>query len=411
MLQYGLHACASDFLMDEDHIWFVPFGYRYLCCYNLQQNKIENKIRIPVENNMPVLYGSMMKSGSKIILIPYDADCAIAYCVIDGKITKFSEGGIREERYLACCVENDNVWMIPWIRKTSEVQDVFIKKINLYDGKAEFLKAFPKNTVPNDRGERWLFNGSCVYIEDSIYIGYRNYLLRIDLCNGCREAYAVGSDKAIYTTMCQISNERLCMMDIYGNVVIWDRKSGQLAAEIKNESICLKKLGVPNGHGYREKYRSSVVYRNECVWFFPSHADKVLQLNLKNNMLSEAWFSGDICGNVMERPDSCGQFSKAYIRGDYLYVWNLWNESFFIIDLRYHKIERKYIEVGLSSDEFCPVFWKYMEENEGICREGALGTDGLNLFIRSICSEEYDRYGKNRKSIGKCGAKIWYMQK
>lgn len=389
MRQYGLNAYASDFVIDEENIWFVPFGYSYLCCYNLKQKRMEKRIRLPIENNKPVLYGNMVKSGSRMILIPSEADATVVYDKADGKITKFLVDEIKEDIYCACCVENDNVWMIPWIRRTNEVQDVFVKKINLYDGRIAFLEAFPKNTEPKDRGERWLLNGNCVCVENSIYIGYRNYIIKIDLCNGCREAYIVDGDKVIYTTMCMVDDERLCMMDIYGNVIIWNRKKEQLAAEIKNENICLEMLGFPNGYGHREGYGSSVVYRNEFVWFIPSHANKVLQLDIKNNVLSEAWFSSDICGDVMERPDACGQFSKAHIRGDYLYVWNLWNESFFIIDIRFHKVERRRIETGLSSDEFCSMFWKYM--GKGICREELLGADGLNLLIQSICSDKYDR--------------------
>lgn len=402
MLQYGVNACASDFMIDEENIWFVPFGYNYLCCYNLNQKRMERRIRLPVENSKSVLYGSIVKSGNRIILIPLEAEAAIVYDISDGKITKFLVDKNKEDIYRACCVANDNVWMIPWLRRANSVQDVFINKINLYDDKIEFLEAFPKNTIPKDRGEKWLLNGNCVCIENSAYFGYRNYIIKIDLYNGCRETYVVGGSKTIYTTICVVDNERLCMMDIYGNVIIWNRKREQITSDIKNESICLKMLGFPNGHGHREGYGSSVVYRNEFVWFIPSHADKVLQLDLKNNMLSEAWFSSDICGNVMERPDSCGQFSRAHIKGDYLYVWNLWNEAFFIIDIRSHKVERRCIEVGLGSDECCPMLWKYMEENEGICHEEILGVDGLQLFIHSICSDKYDR----RKMYENVGAKI-----
>lgn len=386
-MQYGLNAYASDFVVDEENIWHVPFGYNYLCCYNFKQKKMEKRISLPVENNKPVLYGGIVKSKSKLILIPWKADSVIVYDMVDGKITKLFTNEFGEEIYRAYCVENDDVWMIPWIRRTDDVQDAFIKKINLYDGRIEFLEAFPTNTIPKDRGERWLLNGNCVCIENSIYIGYRNYIIEIDLFNGSRGAYAVGDDKTIYTTMCKINDELLCMMDVYGNVIIWNRADRKLVEKIKNESICLKMLGFPNGHGHREGYGSSVVYKNEYVWFIPSHADKVLQLDLRNNMLSEAWFSSNLCGNAMERPDVCGQFSKAHIRGDDLYVWNLWDESFFIIDIRYHRIERRKIEVELNPDEFCSTFWKCMEENEGICNERIFGTDGLNLLIHSICSD------------------------
>lgn len=346
-----------------------------------------------------------MTSGSKIILIPLDADSVITYNMTDEQITKFLSRGIGEDDYRAYCVENDNVWMIPWIRRSNEIQGAFINKMNLYNGEIKFLEAFPKNKTPKDRGGMWLFSGNCVRVENSLYLGYRNCIIKIDLSDGSREAYTVGGENAIFTTMCMIDDDRLCMMDLYGNVIIWNRISEKLVVEIKNESIGLKRLGIPNGH--REGYGSSVVYRNEYVWFIPSYMDKALQLDLKTNTLSEAWFGSSICGNVMERPDFCGQFSNAYIEGDYLYVWNLWNESFFIIDIRSRKIERRYIEVGLNPDEFCSMLCKYMEEKKGICHEEVLGADGLNLFIHSICSDEYDRHKEKKQAAGTYGAKIW----
>lgn len=405
MLHYGVNAYASDFVIDKENIWFVPFGYNYLCCYNLKKKIMEKTIRLPIENSKPVLYGGMVTSGSKIILIPLDADSVITYNMTDEQITKFLSRGIGEDDYRAYCVENDNVWMIPWIRRSNEIQGAFINKMNLYNGEIKFLEAFPKNKTPKDRGGMWLFSGNCVRVENSLYLGYRNCIIKIDLSDGSREAYTVGGENAIFTTMCMIDDDRLCMMDLYGNVIIWNRISEKLVVEIKNESIGLKRLGIPNGH--REGYGSSVVYRNEYVWFIPSYMDKALQLDLKTNTLSEAWFGSSICGNVMERPDFCGQFSNAYIEGDYLYVWNLWNESFFIIDIRSRKIERRYIEVGLNPDEFCSMLCKYMEEKKGICHEEVLGADGLNLFIHSICSDEYDRHKEKKQAAGTYGAKIW----
>lgn len=392
MLQYGMNAYASDFVIDEENIWFVPFGYNYLCCYNLKQKRMKKRIKLPVENNRSVLYGSMTRSGNRLILIPFKADSTIVYDMTDEKMMSFSADEIiHEECYSAYSVENDNVWMIPWIRKTKDVWDVYIKKICLHDTKTEFIEVFPKDMLPKDRAERWLLNGNCVYIENNLYVGYRNYIIKINLDNGSREAYAVGTDKVIYTTMCMVDDERLCMMDIYGNAVIWNRKNEQVTDEIKNGKISLKMLGSPNGYGHREGYRDSVVYRNEYVWFLPSHADKVLQLDLKNNTLSEAWFGSDICGNVMGKPNICGQFSKAYIREDCLYVWNIWNESFFIVDIRTRKVEKRCIELGLNPDEFCSMLWECMERGEGICREELLGVDGLDWFIRAICADEYDR--------------------
>lgn len=405
MLQYGINAYASDFLINKENIWFVPFGYNYLCCYNLKRKTMEKAIRLPVENNRPVLYGGIVKSGSKMILIPLDADSAIMYNMADGKVTEFLSGVIREDNYRAYCVENDNVWMIPWIRRNNDIQDVFIQKVNLYNGETKFLEAFPKNTTPKDRGGMWLFNGNCVCVENNLYLGYRNCIIKIDLSNGSRKAYIVGGEKAIFTTMCMIDDDQLCMMDLYGNAIVWNRTTGKPVMEIKNKSIRLERLGIPNGH--REGYGSSVVYRNEYVWFIPSYMDKVLQLDLKNNTLSEAWFSSAICGNVMERPDFCGQFSNAHIEGDYLYVWNLWNESFFMIDIRSRKVERRYIEAGFNPDEFCSMLGKYMEEKEGICPEGVLGADGLNLFVHSICSEESDERKRREQTAGIYGTKIW----
>lgn len=407
MRHYGVNAYASDFVIDEENIWFVPFGYNYLCCYNLRRKIMEKIIRLPVENNKAVLYGGIVKSGNRVILIPLEADSAIMYNMIDGKVTKFISGEVREDHYRAYSVKNDNVWLIPWIRRNDDVQDVFIQKIDLYKGEIKFLEAFPKNTVPKDRRERWLFNRNCVCVENSLYIGYRNCIIKIDLFNGFRETYIVGSEKTIFTTMCIVDDAQLCMMDVYGNVVIWNTTSEKLVMEIKNESIRLKMLGFPNGYGHREGFGSSVVYRNEYVWFIPSHADKVLQLDLKTNILSEAWFGSIICGNVMEKPDSCGQFSNAYIKGDYLYVWNLWNESFFMIDIRSRKIEQRYIEAGLNPDEFCLMFCKYMEVKEGICREWALGIDGLNQFIHSICSKKSNGCKKKEQTAGIYGTKIW----
>lgn len=407
MLSYGKNAYASDFVIDKDNIWFVPFGYDYLCCYDLKRKTMEKAIRLPVANNKPVLYGGIVKSGSRMILIPLDADSVIIYNMADGKVTEFLSGGIREDNYRAYCVENDNVWMIPWIRRSNDIQDAFIQKMNLYNGEIKFLEAFPKNTTPKDRGERWLFNGNCVCVENSLYIGYRNCIIKIDLYSGDREAYIVGGEKTIYTTMCMINDNQLCMIDVYGNVIIWNRMSEKLVTEIKNESISLEMMGFPNGHGHREGYGSSIVYRDEYVWFIPSHADKALQLDLKTNILSEAWFSSAICGNVMEEPDFCGQFSNAHIKGDYLYVWNLWNESFFIIDTRSHKVEQRYIEAGLNPDKFCSMLCKCMKEKGGIYREGILGVEVMNLFIHYICSEESDEHKKKEQATEIWGAKIW----
>lgn len=390
MLQYGLNAYASDFMIDENDIWFVPFGYNYLCCYDLKQNVMKEKIRLPVKNNKFLLYGSIMKSRNEIILIPFKADCSIVYDTGIKQIKKFSSDKLKYEGvYRACFVENHIVWMFPWIKKFPDIQDVYIKKMNLTDGRTEFFEVFSKSTMLRNTGAMRLLNGNCVHIENNIYIGYRNYIIEIDLMNNHSKTYIVGDDKTVYTTMCMVGSEQLCMMDIYGNVIIWNRKNRQLI-KIRNENICLNLLSFPNG--YREGFGSSIIYKDEYIWFIPSHADRVLELNLKNNILSEAWFSKDICKNVMKEPDCCGQFSRAHISGEYLYIWNLWDVCFFIINIKHHSVERRYIQSEINPDEFCSMFKECMEEKEGICREEIFGVDGLDIFIQSIPVRENDRY-------------------
>lgn len=398
MLLYSINAYASDFVLDNENIWFVPVGYNYLCCYNLKQSMMKERIKLPIKNNKQLLYGSIIKLENKIILIPFKANCSIVYDISVKQIKKFlADESKYEEIYRACCVENNSVWMFPWIKKFPGVQYAYIKKINLDDGRTEIFEMSSKNMMPWNTKAVLLFNGSCVYIENIIYIGYRNYIIEIDLVNGCCEVCSVGSEKNVYTTMSIVDDERLCMIDIYGNAIIWNRKNRQFI-EIKNERIFLNLLGFSSG--YREGFGSSVVYKNEYVWFIPSYSDKALQLDLKSNVLSVAWFSKEICRNVKEEANYCGQFSRAHINGDYLYLWSLWDGCFYIISIKHHKIYRRYIQPGVDPNEFCSMFEECIEENKGICREEIFGTDGLDIFMLSISTKKnngpmlYENVGK-----------------
>jgi hypothetical protein len=202
-----------------------------------------------------------------------------------------------------------------------------------------------------------------------------------------------------FSTIRRINEEIICMTDDDGNVFCCDL-NGKIVRTIENTVEDF--VSIRNDFWYSECFSYSVQYK-DIIYLFPSEANKVLQFNVNEMTISEAVFSPQICAAYEKDRYSCGQFSKPYIEGNTLYVWNLWNARFYMINLSTNEVEEILIEVTIPAEELIKSYFDWSNEGEFV-KECSLLYTGVESMINCLSEERGKKQFCEDKLVGR---EIW----
>lgn len=401
MNQY--YFCAREFIIWGNEIWYIPLGYKYLCCFDLEKRKNKEQILIPNNQELNSLYESVHIVNDKFYFIPCNADYILIFYINNKTFEMIPIPTFRKRNitFYASYLYGESLYLFPrYAFNSINPNTICVINTKTNEVKYEWVckEIFPK-----------LADKDIVFGRESFE--YKNSMLISDAKRGIIK-FDLSSDRVLLDTakcvvvnrkpsaISKIDEDRICYADELGNIIVYDLHNEQ-------EVISENKLDgfIPRLHKYydSECFGYSIKYKN-TLYFFPSDSNKVLEYDINNKRLNEAVFSTQICTMMQKfKRFYIGQFSKPYIVGDMLYVWNVWSEVFYIINLITQKVDKICIEAYMDEQQLllCYTQWK----KKGGVERRSFYTD-LNAMLRYIKTDIGKEHNQIHKE-GLVGEMIW----
>lgn len=407
--------CASEFVVIKNLVWFVPLGYRYLCCYDVEQKKILEQFLIPNNRKQVGLYESVVVFNKKLFFIPYVADY---FMIFDLNTMKFEMIPVepyetRGMGFYANCIYKEFIYFFPRTKEKFSHYHCMIGRINMetYEIKYRDLHEIYQNET-EDEQLKVLFRRELFVSGDQVYLfNGKNGILRLKLSekdNLVEDIELFGLNNQ-FTTICEIELKEFYLTDISGGVKYYNKDMHQLEViENKISNFVSNK----NDSWYSECFSYSISYRKK-VFLFPSEANMVLQIDRNDMTVKEAFFSKEICTNRENFEYSFGQFSKPYRIKNKLYIWNIWSGYFYIIDLLFEEVKEIRIDAIMKQEELYNSYRDWCIENKVIKESELLygSLDAVFLGFRMDKENMLKRKDIHTISDEMIGNKIWDRMK
>ena len=375
---------ASSCIAIDNKVWFVPMDIHCLCCYDMLSNEITRKISLPEARNYNYHTGffeRLILSGHKIIGIPYWADFFFAFDLDteDLQIARFDD--YEDDKcgfgyYAGGVFENE---VVTFMRSSHIAKDRMqqIAIYNMKEKKAELLLTRQDFGFEHINPFDIAFRRESLQLNESLYLllGHKNDV--VEYTKDKRFLIHEIDYKKPFNTVAYIGDDRFCLSTNDSNLVIWDKKTNRT----KVIKICIDGLRPIEDFmvsSFSELFGFSAVYK-DIVFLFPYQTNKVIAFDIKEEKVTEASFSDDICCADSEIPKddsnyACGQFSHPYIFEEYLYIWNMWSKFLFVVNLETNEVRRENVSISLSKEEFVKEF------REHLSTDGVIVENDRNIF-------------------------------
>lgn len=309
---------ACNYLIDGEKLWFVPFWYNLLCCFDLEKKEMILMEEIPEKLELPSLYFSVAKVNQKIVLVPGNAKKIGIYDIDKEQFTMIPLKYDRErmDKFSDCVVYENNVYFFP-------AHYEFIVKLDL---KTQETSYFP---LLKEQADAWRLQ-ICV-VDHMVYLlsSTTNRVLMFDMvsCDICIKQ--IGKEEKIYSIIFYI-NEKFYLADVAGNIYVF--KELDKCIEMFANKTNLEATGLYSGFCLGSE-----------LFLFPESGSGILKCHISNGEIKAAEFEKQI----MEKNDSkfwlTLHYSFAKKWKDYLLVWGLHNHKLFFVSFETKKIEECYV--------------------------------------------------------------------
>lgn len=375
---------SYNFFVDHERVWFVPYWYNLLCCFNLNTKQLEIVEKIPEENNCEGLYINLVKIGDEIILIPNSTAKLCVYNVIQKEflVIEILEKGRKSERFFSYDICEDNLYLFPTYYPA-------IVKLNIRSKKIEYIENWYHDSNLNK--DEMIFRMQKDSVDHVTYLLFAgsNRIFKFDEKNEKYFIIEVGDKGDSYSTICKVQTGEIYLTNQDGDIVIFNensRKTIKIKNAVKNfcKTRFLEKLVC---------FMSSVEY-GDYVYFFPGQANKVIRINKHGHQIEEADFCNVLHDGGKKNLNWQGtMYSMIHKNKQYIYVMNILNRSFLKIDLNDKEVESFYISIeDLSQKYIDELFLSYGKEIGYIYWE----RDALYLRMKNF----FDNMDKITKKSG-----------
>ena len=374
---YG-KMCAEDFCIDEDMIWFVPININLLCGYSISDKSITKRIEIPsVTLKKERAFQKIVKVDKYIIGIPYVADYYFKYNKETEEIAFLKYPWINNTNtcpYLSLSVVYDNC--VISFRRFLEYAKEEANRVVLFDyEKMELESCWIKEDFDFDYyGSHGVAFRTIGVVENEKLITLQGEISRIiefDLNKKDIKFNMLPQENVLIETISKIGKDLFCISDRKGSLWIWNRDSNSFK-KIENRVI-----GFSNVYSDEDCFIGSVCIDNK-VYFFPYFSNMILEYDIDNDILQEAFFSKEIVDNSYSaKMNILGcentQFSYPHLCNNKIIVWNLWNKKCYEIDTENKMVNQIDMTVQFSTDEMKNIFAKDF-------KEGCVSENGRTVF-------------------------------
>lgn len=382
---YRDYLWTCNFCIDQDKIWFVPYWYNLLCCYDLKEKKYDKVVKIPEKNEFPGLYNDLLLVNDKLILVPSDAK---KICIYDKATEQFEA---YELLFTPCMIDKlsaaievkGNVYFLPCCYK-------HIVKMELDSKQISYL--------PLPEMESTVWNPQVCATREEIYLlGEKNEILVFHTQTEKIEVVCLENNDETFAVVSSYKGD-FVLIDKKGQVHIYS-KNGKKKNIIANQII-----GFHCEEG--ESFFSSILCGNK-IFFLPCKANMIIELDCEEGIIKEAKFSEELMKKD-RRYFWWGQaFSSAKMWGDKILFEGIEHSKLFAVshttgevqeyDLLYNCIQEEYLRE--ISREYQNGFMRIMVEHDVLYLR-------LENYIKNICN-----LNDTTKQDGCAGVKIYSVCK
>lgn len=380
---------AFDFVLDGNFVWFIPYKYCLLCCYDLNEKKFRLIRQLPEEG----MYINLLKIDNMILLIPYTAKQIYSY-------------DIKQDMFHCICTLEDMFLESKFFKSFFWKEKLFlfplyypaIVEINTYTWEVKYLRTWYKDQVLKS-GEQIFQWDSCVK-DNIVYIPFvqSNGVFCFDMEQEKYKVIEIGDCNTRYMTVACGENDMLFLTDQNSDVVIYNETDGQIEL-VKN---------VITECGFSEQkiaFKYSMEFGNEIL-FFPGQADKIGVLNTNNHIMHVMEFQDDLpeCQDYDSKWKGT-LFSVFHEKKQYIYGMNMRESCFYQIDM---KSKKRTSCCFVLTEEELKIHGIHMQcENKDICCEGKELCLRLERFMDSLEVLQKGSQEEEKQGVGERIYKIF----
>lgn len=299
---------AYGSLIDGDVLWYVNYRGTLLCCYSLKEKKMKKVEVIPYKGKRSqLLYSNVMKSGSKLILVPANAFEVCLYDVETGTFEKLylDMPADSVNAYCGVAVWKEYVYLFPYNYR-------YIMKLNLVKKQAEYVCDL--QGMVRMEPDQMVFQYTCVQKEQTVFFlsAVENKILCFDMDAETVVVKEVGEADAVFSTLTLLEDGRFASIDQKGRIYI-------LAEDLESWEVCDSEAG-----GNAASYVDSICV-NHKVFFFPADTGALLEYRIDKKSVrcigideeeetdyQEAMWAGNIKFSLLHlwNDQICGFYTK-----------------------------------------------------------------------------------------------------
>ena len=382
---------ASDFVVKNDKIFFVPLNYPYFIEYDLSKLQIIKKEKIPkVSANTKSFFEQLVYTQDAIIASPCWADYVLKYHLKSKEISKIDIlhrdikdeicGGYGASAY----IDNGNVIAFKHFICGDGADAYNVLEIDSKEDSAA-TKRMKCLKMPKCDKYKTIFFYNCVVYDKYIFLANEMAMYKYSIETNKIEKYSLpfinnknlGIFKVNDNNMMVVQDAQISIINFLDekSIITIPFPEGEMGEVIDSKAIFPEKI----------KYIES--YKN-IIYLFGANANFVFEIDLNNKEIRRSWMDEKLCGGKLEKNqhDYCfGQFSKPHIYKSQLYVWNIYKQKFYIVKLDEHTIEDLEINIIFSEEESISELKSLLKD--GIVRESDSVCNRLETFIQTIKKE------------------------
>ena len=346
---------ASDFIIKNNNLYTIPLNFPYYIKYDISMEKILNYKRIfSVDANTQSYFETIHKYGDFIYAIPMWADYVLAVNLVTDEIMKIEieYKDTEDEKcgsYFTSFVCGSFIYAFKRF-VTGSGEDTY----NVLKIECEKNRAYVKRAVGYENYEK-IEKYTPVFRKGCHLIGKDILLFGQDLCwkysindESLKKCNISTLNKIDVTCSTELGDDSILLVTSCNEIIIWNYKNNNfIRKEIPKNLIKRYDISLLS-----ENYSSCIKYK-DVVYIIGSSSDSILEFDLSNYQINSSWMENILCGGFrQEKNDYCfGQFSKPCLCGELLYLWNIWKEKFYHINLETREIKEKSVEIYFSEDE------------------------------------------------------------
>lgn len=395
MVKRIVQVCSTDFIIDGQSIWFVPMNLPYLIQYDLDTKDVKTKKELGISFDIyRGFFEHFVSIKNSIIGIPYWSKQSFIYDLNEETIDLIEmpdeiKNGDGSSGFYASLVKGNEIVSFTRHNNISDDRTSMAILMELSNRECKSFKLENKYFIPKEASRVVIFRRQCLQSNNSMYLlyGLKNKIFKYELGNKKCEEISVGAPDSLYFTICAIdeNNSEYIMADNRMQIVLWEEKKNKIhpiPIQVDGYNCVEEPYRDPSD----EPFGFSIKYENS-VYFFPGLSNMVIEYNIKTGEVSKAFFSDSICEDNYEREYSlgyiCGEFSEPHIYEGILYIWNLWNNKMYMIDIKAKSVKCILVEIGFTESEIRDEYDKWRKER-AIVVENEHPFFGLDGFINAL---------------------------